>query len=96
MFSGVSDLLERANTLNPEKKQDLTEQWKMAFHPDPTKLAQEVVFFFNKTSFIPNLYFEKFVVEKMQTQKHYGLKIDKKLSCKDHVKDKFAKINRGI
>ena len=66
------------------------------FSPGSNKASSRSRFFFKKTSFIPNLYFEKFVVEKMQTQKHYGLKIDKKLSCKDHVKDKFAKINRGI
>ena len=36
------------------------------------------------------------MVEKVQTQKHLGLKLDKKLSFKEHLKDKFAKVNRGI
>ena len=36
------------------------------------------------------------MVEKVQTQKHVGLKLDKKLSFKEHVKDKFAKVNMGI
>ena len=36
------------------------------------------------------------MVEKVQTQKHLGLKVDKKLSFKEHLKDKFAKANRGI
>ena len=50
-----------------------------------------------KTSdFHPNLYFNKFLVEKVETQKHLGLKLDKKLSFKEHLKDKFAKVNRGI
>ena len=69
----------------------------MAFNPDPTKQAQEVVFSKKpRESFHPNLYFNKFVVEKVQTQKHLGLKLDKKLSFKEHLQDKFAKVNRGI
>ena len=36
------------------------------------------------------------MVEKVQTQKHLGLKLDKKLSFKEHLKDKFAKVNWGI
>ena len=36
------------------------------------------------------------MVEKVQTQKHLGLKLDKKLSFKEHIKDKFAKVNRGF
>ena len=47
-------------------------------------------------SFNPNLYFNKFLVEKVRTQKHLGLKLDKILSLKYHLKDKFAKVNRGI
>ena len=50
-----------------------------------------------KTSdFHPNLYFNKFLVEKVETQKHLGLKLDKKLSFKEHLKDKFANVNGGI
>ena len=98
-FSVVSDLLETANILNEDlgKNWRWAEQWKMAFNTDPTKQAQEVAF--SKKlweSFHPNLYFNKFVVEKVQTQKHVGLKLDKKLSFKEHVKDKFAKVNMGI
>ena len=47
-------------------------------------------------SFNPNLYFKKFVVEKVRTQKHLGLKLDKILSFKYDLKDKFAKVNRGV
>ena len=36
------------------------------------------------------------MVEKVQTQKHLGLKLDKKLNFKEHLKDKFVKVNRGI
>ena len=69
----------------------------MAFNSDTTKQAQEVVFSKNpKKSFHPHLYFNKFVVEKVQTQKHLRLKLDKKLSFKEDLKYKFAKVNRGI
>ena len=50
----------------------------MVFNPDSTKHIQEV---FSKTPqevFLPNLYFNKFVIEKMQTPKHLGAKLDKK------------------
>ena len=36
------------------------------------------------------------MVEKVQTQEHLGLKLDKKLSSKEQLKDKFAKVNREI
>ena len=32
----------------------------------------------------------------MQIQEHLGLKVDKKLSIKDRLKNKFAKVNRAI
>ena len=56
-------------------------------------------FFFSKKSqesFHPNLFLNKFVVEKVQTRKYWGLKLDKKLSFKEHLQNKFAKVNRGI
>ena len=49
-----------------------------------------------RESFHPNLYFNKFVFGKVQTQKHLELKLDKKLGLKKHLKDKFAKVNREI
>ena len=69
----------------------------MAFNPDPIKQAQEVIFTKKpQESFHPNLYFNKFAIEKVQTQKHLGLTLDKKLCFKEHLKDKFTKVNRGI
>ena len=99
LFSIVSDLLEIGNILNKDldKIRVRAEQWKMAFNPDPTKQAQEV--FFSKItqkSFHPNLYFNKSVAEKVQTHEYLGLKPDKKLGFKKHLKDEFAKVNRGI
>ena len=46
LFSMVSVPLEAANILNKDldKIRGWAEQWKMAFNPDPTKQAQEVIF----------------------------------------------------
>ena len=98
LFSIVSDPLETANILNEDldKIRGWAEQWTMAFHPDPTKPAEVVFSKKLRESFYPNLYFNKSVVEKVQNQKKFGLKLDKKLSFKEHLKDKFAKINMRI
>ena len=69
----------------------------MVFNPDPTKQAQEVIF--SRKSHSPkhsDLCFNSLVVEKVKTQKHLGLKLDKKLNFKEHLKDKFAIVNKGI
>ena len=42
-----------------------------------------------------NFYFNKFVVEKVKTQKQLRLKLDKELNFKDHLKVKLAIVNRG-
>ena len=81
LFPIVSDPLETANILieDLDKIRRWVGQWKIAFNLDPTKQAQEVIFSKKpRESFHPNLYFNKFVVEKVQTQKQLGLKIDKK------------------
>ena len=97
LFSKVQNPLETANTLKKdlEKTRDWVEQWKMAFNPDTTKHAQEVLFS-KKTreSFHSTFYFSKFVVTKVQSHKHLWHKLDKKLGIKDRHKDKFAKVNR--
>ena len=43
-----------------------------------------------------DIYFNSLVVEKEKTQKHLGLKLDEKLNFKEHLKDKFAIVNKGI
>ena len=44
----------------------------------------------------PGLYFNSLVVVKVKTQKHLGLKLDEKLNFREHLKDKFAIVNKGI
>ena len=54
----------------------------MVFNPDPTKQAQEVAFSKKNKKQKKNnnkKLFNKFVVEKFQTQKQLGFKLDKKL-----------------
>ena len=87
LFSIVSYALETANILNKDlgEIRGWAEQWKMAFNPDPTKQAREMVFSKKpQESFHPNLYFNKFVAEKVQIQKHLGLK------------DNFSNVNGGM
>ena len=99
LFSIVSNPLETANVLKEDvaKIGQWVEQWKMGFNLDPTKQAQEVVFSKKpQESFQPNLYFNKLLIGRVQIQKHLELKLDKKLSLKELLQDKFAKINRKI
>ena len=71
LFSEIRDPLDTTNVLNNglRKIREWTEQWKMAFNPDPTKQAQEVIF--SRKSHPPkhpDLYFNSLVVEKVKTQ----------------------------
>ena len=69
----------------------------MGFNPDLTKQAQEIIFSGKSHSLKhPDLYFNSLVVEKVKIQKCLGLKLDKKLTVKEHLKDKFAIANKGI
>ena len=68
----------------------------MVFNPDPTKQAQEVLFSIKlRYQKHPGLYFNSLVVEKVKTQKHLALKLDEKLNFREHLKDKFAIVNKG-
>ena len=99
LFSEICDPLETTNVLNNDlrKIREWAEQWNMVFNPDPTKQAQEVIFSRKSHSpKHPDLYFNSLVVEKVKTQKHLGLKLDEKLNFKEHLKDKFAIVNKGI
>ena len=99
LFSEICDPLETTNVLNNDlrKIREWAEQWNMVFDPDPTKQAQEVIFSRKAHSpKHPDLYFNSLVVEKVKTQKHLGLNLDEKSNFKEHLKDKFAIVNKGI
>ena len=68
----------------------------MGFNQDPTKQAQELIFSRKShSSKHLDLYFNGLVVEKVKTQRHLALKLDEKLNFKEHLKDKFAIVNKG-
>ena len=99
LFSEICDPLETANVLNNDLKKirKWGEQWKIVFNPDPTRQAQGVIFSRKSHSpKHPDLYFNSIVVEKVTTQKHLGLKLDERLNFREHLKDKFAIVNKGI
>ena len=69
----------------------------MVFKPDPTKEVQEVIFSRKSHSLKHlGLYFNSLVVEKVKTQKYLGLKLEKRLNFREHLKDNFAVNNKGI
>ena len=69
----------------------------MVFNPDLTKQAQEVMLSRKSYSLKhPDLYFNSCVVEKVKTQKHLRLKLDKRLNFREYLKGKFAIANNGI
>ena len=72
-------------------------QWKMAFNPDRSKQAQEVIFS-RKTSIQshPVLTFDNSPVTKTTHHKHLGLLLDEKLNFKKHLKEKMSKAYKGI
>ena len=68
----------------------------MLFNQDPTKPAQEVIFWRKKDdSVYPSIIFNDIPIEKAWRQKHLGIYLDEKLNFKMHLKTVF-KVNKGI
>ena len=58
-------------------------QWKMRFHLDPSKQAQEIKFSRKKMkSFHPSVYFNNIPVSSTSMHKHLGMLLDDKLCIK--------------
>ena len=72
-------------------------RWKMAFNPDLSKQAQEIVFS-RKTHKIshPKLNFNNSPIVQGICQKHLGLYLDEKLNFSYHIKEKISKAYRGM
>ena len=76
----------------------------MVAYLDPTKQAQEVLFlkklhsskhpdlYFNNLVVV--MYFNHLVIEKVKIQELSGLKLDKKLNSREHLKGKFVIVNK--
>ena len=67
----------------------LAYQWKMSFHPDVSKQAQEVSFS-KKTHklFHPTVLFNNIPVQHSTAQKHLGVYLDEKLNFNIHITEK--------
>ena len=64
-------------------------QWKMAFNPDPSKQATEVLFSHKKSRpHHPLLVFNESAVAKVNDQKHLGLILNSTLSFEKHLNEK--------
>ena len=64
-------------------------QWKMAFNPDPTKPAEEIVFSNKKVKVHhPPIFFNNIEVKRVNHHKHLGLILDSRLSFSNHINEK--------
>ena len=69
----------------------------MSFNPDPTKMAQKILFSRKKFKVIhPSLIFNGKDVSRSESHKHLGLVFDPKLNFDMHLKWKFSILNNGI
>ena len=99
LFSVIDDPIESSIALNNDlrKIQQWAYQWKMAFNPDPSKQAQEVIFSRKRLQVNhPDLYFNESIVEKTSSQKHLGVILDEKLSFKQHINYLLEKTTKCI
>ena len=70
-------------------------QWKMNFNSDPSKQAQEVIFFRKfQNSTHPTLNFNNNTVTESVPQKHLRMFLDTKLDFQGHLKSILNKVNK--
>ena len=71
--------------------------WKILFNPDPTKLAQEVIFSKKKKiQTHPMITLNNIQVEQVRYQKHLGILLGEKLNFKQYVDCAILKMNKGM
>ena len=72
-------------------------QWKMAFNPDPSKQAIELIFSQKKIKIAhPPLYFNDIQVKSVDYHKHLGLTLDTKLTFVHHINEERSLARKGI
>ena len=99
LLSVVHDVTQSTNELNDdlEKISDWAYQWKMAFNPDKSKQAQEVILSCKTQRVIhPPAIFNNMPVVCSSCQKHLGLYLDEKLNFYNHIKETNSKANKVI
>ena len=69
----------------------------MSFNPDPTKSAEEIIFFHKRASPVhPPLFFNNIEVKQVNDHKHLGLALDSKLTFVNHISEKVSKALKGV
>ena len=99
LFLVVTDPLRSASELNYDLNliEKWAHQWKMAFNPDPTKQAIEVLFSRTiKDINHPPLFFNNTLVSSQEEHKHLGITLDRKLTFAKHIGEKIAIARKGI
>ena len=98
LFSIVRDPNISAAELNHDLKliNQWAYQWKMAFNPDPTKQATEMLFSCKRNHVNhPPLFFNGFPVERVSEPKHLGLTAEPSLNFKKHIHEKISKAKKN-
>ena len=68
----------------------------MAFNPDPTKQATEMLFSCKRNNVNhPPLFFNGFPVERVSEHKHLGLTAEPSLTLKKHIPEKISKAKKN-
>ena len=96
-FAIVKDKNECENILNDDLQllSKWTFNWKMHFNPDPSKLAQEVLFSRkNQMQNHPTISLNN--VQVSSYQKHLGIILYEKLNFKQHIDSAVSKVNKSI
>ena len=99
LYNIVNVPSEAADELNRDLEiiQRWAYKWKMAFNPDPTKQANEVIFSCKKNKLHhPALTFNGSYVKQVSEHKHLGLVLQNNLSFEKHLDEKIRKANRII
>ena len=69
----------------------------MAFNPNVSKQAQEVIFSRKKNiGNHPAVFFNNLPINRKSTQKHLGLLLDEKLNFSEHINEKLRKVTKSI
>ena len=99
LFSVIHNVNTSANELNNDLYQinKWVFEWKMSFHPDPSKQTQEIIFS-RKTKKIyhPSLNFDNSIVSQSLYQKYPSIFLDAQLTFEEHLKVITTKINKAI
>ena len=96
-FSIVHEITISSSELNSDltKASEWDFKWKMSFNPDPSKLAQGVIFSRKlKTVPHPTITFNKNPLSLCPAQKHLGLVLDSKLRFNKHINRILSKVNK--